>query len=107
MTQPPKPSSPDGKGLYFADFKPFSASHFMDDMLMFLDLVGSAVMLGATAFVYLKKVAWEEAKPIFIMSTGIFFSLFAVCTVISYIRGHVVFTGVRMTESQPVCLHCH
>ena len=73
MTQPPKPSSPDGKGLYFADFKPFSASHFMDDMLMFLDLVGSAVMLGATAFVYLKKVAWEEAKPIFIMSTGIFF----------------------------------
>lgn len=103
MTQPPKPSSPDGKDLYFADFKPFSASHFMDDMLMFLDLVGSAVMLGATAFVYLKKVAWEEAKPIFIMSTGIFFSLFAICSVISYIRGHVVFSGVRMTESQPVC----
>mgnify|MGYP002722944889 CR=1 FL=1 len=99
MTQPPKPSSPDGKDLYFADFKPFSASHFMDDLLMFLDLVGSAVMLGATAFVYLKKVAWEEAKPIFIMSTGIFFSLFAICSVISYIRGHVVFSGCLLYTS--------
>lgn len=105
MTQPRKPSTPDGKDLYFADFKPFSASHFMDDMLMFLNLVGSAVMLVATAYVYLKKVAWEEAKPIFMMSTGIFFTLYVICAVISYTRGHVVFTGVRTTESQPVCLH--
>lgn len=77
----------------------------MDDMIMFLDLIGSVVMLGATAYVYLKKVAWEEAKPIFMISTGIFFTIYAICAVVSYMRGHVVFTGVRMSESQPVCLH--
>lgn len=94
------------KNTSTVSFRPFAASHLLDDALLFLQFAASITMLASVGYVYMKKVSWNDSKSIFLISVSIFFSAYVLVTLANYIRGPIVFSGVRKTTEQPSELEC-
>lgn len=95
---------PSGKGKkkVSTEFAPFQATHLLDDMLVGISFLGSSVMLGSTAYAYLMKLEWADAKPYFWVSVPFFAVLFALQALIKFFTGPVVFRGTRKLLSDRV-----
>ncbi|WFD32032.1 hypothetical protein MSPP1_003074 [Malassezia sp. CBS 17886] len=80
-------------------FAPFKASHVIDDMSMVMSVIGSATIVAAVGYVYMKKIAWADAKLYYFVAIAIFVVLTAVQSVVQYVYGPVIFTGTRTLPS--------
>ncbi|UZJ55393.1 hypothetical protein CBS101457_004713 [Exobasidium rhododendri] len=76
-------------------FPPFKASHFHTDLRLLLGFLGSAIMIGTSAWAYLVEKEWEKNKYPCGVAVVIYLTLSGIQFMDSYRQGHTIFVGKR------------
>ena len=76
-------------------FPPFKASHFHTDLRLAIGFIGSAIMIGTSAWSYFIEKDWQKNKHACGIAVAIYAILMIIAGIDSYYTASTIFVGKR------------